>query len=200
LAAIHDHAAQLGVELIGPHDRDAKKGDMSRAEAKKKTKRKKTVADNVEPGPITSAAVCYAVLKVAVSEYTEIDVTRLRTYLKNIRKELKPPFRFSSDYRSAKWGDKAFVFTLRQAACLSVMHREGDWLGAEDILFRAPKIYPVKSAQVQRELSGLDRTSRLRDLFKGHSAWGTMIVSHPTTRNLFRLVRPFMPYSESLDQ
>ena len=46
---------------------------------------------------------------------------------------------------------------------------------------------------MKSELVGLEVSPRLRDLFKKHPAWGTMIEAHPKTRNLFRLARPPVP-------
>jgi hypothetical protein len=176
LAAIHDHCVEAGVEPIKPNK----------------------VAKGDKPAKITGDEARYSCLKVATEEYSAADANRLLGYLKAIRKMLCPPFRFSRDYRSAVWGDRHFTFTLREAAILSVMEAEGGWLGTDYILCNAAdtylgKVKKAKSKKMKSELARLEVTPRLRDLFKTNPAWGTMIVPHPKTRNLFRLARPPVP-------
>jgi len=178
LAAVHDHCVEAGAKLVKPD---------------------KWVTARNKPAKITSDAARYTMLRVVVSDYYSVkDTKRLLGYLKGIRKTLCPPFRFSRDYRSAVWGDRRFTFTIREAAILSVMEAEGGWLGTDYILCNAAdtylgKVKKAKSKKMKSELARLEVTPRLRDLFKTNPAWGTMIVPHPKTRNLFRLARPPVP-------
>jgi hypothetical protein len=167
LAAVHDFGAEEGMEFIGPHDR---------------------------PEEVTKAATRFAVLKVSVEEYTDADAKRLMGMVTGIRKMPFPPFTFSKDFRAAQWGDVQLAFTVKQAACIAVMRTHGGWLGGDFILANAGEAYPVKKTEsVRVELEGLECCGRLRDVFKGSPAWGSLIESHAERKNLFRLVRPPRP-------
>lgn len=169
LAAVHDFAAEAGMELIGPHD-----GTESAA---------------CEPTP----ALKYAVLKVAVAECTEPEAKRLAGFARQIRKKLIPAFRFSPDFRAAVWGAQRFEFTIAQAACLSVMWRHrSDWLGPDYVLSQAAE-YPGRSEAAKNSLERLQFAARLRDVFKGHPVWGRLIQVHPGKDGLFRLAPPPIP-------
>ena len=179
LAAIHDHAAQRGWCLIGPHD----VGD----------------GPDAYKHPRARSVVKYAALKVAVAEYTEREARRLLRILKRLRGRLAkeklvkiaPTFRFSRDCRCVTWGEQHFEFTVKQAACIALM-RGRRWLGSDYILTNADEAYIalVGSERLADKLEGLELTSRFRDVFKGHGAWGTMILAHPTAKGLYRLASP----------
>jgi hypothetical protein len=168
LAAIHDLCAKYDADLIGPLDREA---------------------DGDQPAEVTDAAQRFMVLRVVVADLPATAVPILQRYLKAMRRKLRPPFEFSPDFRSVQWGDQEFTFSLCQAACLNLMNGRG-WIGAHFILANAPDYYPDRSKNAGAVLDKLEFSRRLRDLFRGHPAWGTMIVAHETTKNLYRLVPP----------
>ncbi len=150
------------MDLIGPHDSE---------------------------GESTAAVVRFLVLRVAVADLAETDAPKLRRYLRTIRNKLCPPFNFGPDYRYARWGDQEFTFTDRQAACLAVMDGRG-WLGSDYILTAAVDALPRRYGAGAEVMDNLEVYPRFRDLFKGHEAWGAMIVAHPKRNNLFRLAPP----------
>lgn len=84
--------------------------------------------------------------------------------------------RASRDFRSAWWFGEEFCFTPDQAACLKTLWEAWENgtpdVGQETVLARSGS-----------------KAKRLVDLFKGHQAWGTMIVAG-RTKGAFRLRRP----------
>lgn len=80
---------------------------------------------------------------------------------------------FSEDYRSGRWKDYRFTFSTKQAAVMEKLH--SNWQqGTPDL-----------SKDVLLEAAGSD-ASELRDLFRGHEAWKTLIISG-TGKGLWRL-------------
>lgn len=75
-----------------------------------------------------------------------------------------PVVTHSKDFAGVRWGGQTFQFNHRQRSVVAALvqaRREGhDWVGQDTLL----------------ELADSDG-GRLRDLFRGHPAWGTMIVS-----------------------
>lgn len=69
-----------------------------------------------------------------------------------------------ADFAAVKWGDQTFSFTPKQrliVAALVRARRDGHlWLSQEVLLEAAES-----------------ECGRLRDLFRGHPAWGVMVVS-----------------------
>jgi len=89
--------------------------------------------------------------------------------------------RFSSDFRSCRWGTEQFTFTAQQAACIRVLW-ESRQRGTPD-LSQITVLAEVESAMAD------SRKPRLRDLFRKHPAWGTMIVKG-LARGTYRLADP----------
>lgn len=97
------------------------------------------------------------------------------------RSGMKP----SDDYVTMQWGTTQHVFNIRQAACICVMWKafeNGTPFQSQDyIVVNAREIYKETTGVDSNELQGLERNSRMRDVFKispkkTHDAWGTMIV------------------------
>jgi hypothetical protein len=89
-----------------------------------------------------------------------------------------PPARHSKDFRSVHWFGVDHSFTPTQAACVKVLWEAWENatpdLGQETIL---------EHPEVEAE------SGRLVDLFKGHAAWGTMIVKGKSA-GAYRLAEP----------
>jgi PAS domain S-box-containing protein len=79
----------------------------------------------------------------------------------------EPSARHSEDYRSVCWFGEEYVFSPNQAACVRVLweawNNQTPYLADGTVLVKA----------------GVGDKQRLRDVFKKHSAWGTMIVQGP---------------------
>jgi hypothetical protein len=87
-----------------------------------------------------------------------------------------PPARHSPDFRSVLWFGQYYSFTTGQAACVQIM-----WNAWEQGT-------PEMAQQRILGDAGLDSACLLY-VFKGHAAWGTMIV-HGGTKGAFRLQEP----------
>jgi len=91
----------------------------------------------------------------------------------NRSEEVEKSFSYSPDYRSVISNGKSYTFTSRQAQAVEILHKEGNpELGQEYIL----------------EKLG-DTSKRLRDTFKGHPAWGELIIAG-SRKGTFRLNIP----------
>jgi hypothetical protein len=86
-----------------------------------------------------------------------------------------PQFRHSEDFRSVYWFGSDHTFTPTQAACVRVL-----WQAWEN---GTPEI---GQATILEHPAVDSESSRLSDLFKGHPAWKTMIVTG-TTAGTYRL-------------
>jgi hypothetical protein len=88
------------------------------------------------------------------------------------------PARHSKDFRSVHWYGEDHTFSPTQAACVKVMWEEWENgtpdLGQDTIL---------EHPEVEAE------SKRLVDVFKGHPAWGKMIVKGRTA-GTYRLAEP----------
>src|SRR5262245_33078116 len=89
----------------------------------------------------------------------------------------RPQARHSADFRSISWFGQEYTFTPSQAACLGIL-----WETWEDGV-------PAVGQETILERAGLERTGRLRDVFKDHPCWGALIQPG-TARGSFRLVEP----------
>jgi hypothetical protein len=78
------------------------------------------------------------------------------------------PIVFSSDFRSCRWGTEQFTFTTQQAACVQVL-----W---ESRRRGTPDVSQITVLEEAGSAMAGSRKPRLRDLFRKHAAWGTMIV------------------------
>jgi len=71
------------------------------------------------------------------------------------------------DFRDVKWHETKYVFSPKQAACVRILweawERGNPWVADGTVLQKA----------------GVGDRQRLRDVFKNHPAWGTMIVQGP---------------------
>ena len=98
----------------------------------------------------------------------------------------------SPDFSTVRWGQETFTFTVRQAACVCVMwelfHDGTPFLKWDYILVNAADKYREKTGLDSKQLNGLKNCPRMRDVFKNHEAWGTMILRRG--RDLFGLVAP----------
>jgi 7-cyano-7-deazaguanine synthase in queuosine biosynthesis len=83
-------------------------------------------------------------------------------------------FRHSPDYRSVVWRGRAFTLTPQQARVVQLL---------DDL--RRQGTAEVGQAFILEHLD-LDRSKRLRDLFKNSDAWGTLVVQG-TRRGTYRL-------------
>jgi hypothetical protein len=81
-----------------------------------------------------------------------------------------PQVRHSTDFSEVEWFGVRYTFTKTQALAVS------EWWTA-----RENKTPAVRDETVITEIGSQnnDKTRALRDLFKGHPAWGTMIVPGP---------------------
>lgn len=86
-----------------------------------------------------------------------------------------PPARHGDDYRSVHWFGSDYLFNGTQAAVVKVL-----WEAWEDG-------EPVVGGETLLEAAAMDN-SRIRDIFRGHPAWGTMIV--PVGRGSYSLKEP----------
>jgi hypothetical protein len=83
--------------------------------------------------------------------------------------------RYANDYSTVKWGDETFTFTKKQRRVVQALfaaRREGHELHQQGLLDAADS----------------DAT-RLRDLFRDHPAWGSMIAPGEDI-GTYRLVYP----------
>lgn len=82
--------------------------------------------------------------------------------------------RHSPDYRSVRWFGQKHEFSAKQGACLHVL-----WEAWENDT-------PQVSDGTILEKASVGDKQRLRDVFKGHAAWKTMIIpgTHPDTHQL----------------
>ncbi len=85
-------------------------------------------------------------------------------------------FRHGPDFRSCHWFGTDYTFTAMQAACVKVLWEA--WNNGT----------PEVGQQTILETANLE-SARLKDLFKDHAAWGTMIVEG-STNGAFRLAEP----------
>lgn len=91
----------------------------------------------------------------------------------NPPKMIKMKFSHSPDFRSVYTGGKQYSFTTAQAACIQVLY--------EQCKSKTPEI---SGAYILETINYCSQ--RLSDLFKGHPAWGILIVSG-NTRGTYRL-------------
>jgi hypothetical protein len=92
------------------------------------------------------------------------------------------PIVFGPDFHSCRWGSKQFTFTEMQAACARVLW-EARQRGTPDVSGKTV-LEEAESAMVDSE------RPRLRDLFRDHPAWRTMIVS--ASKGTYRLADPMV--------
>ncbi len=100
-------------------------------------------------------------LEKTLSENKTLKAEVEKSPLNDIKSEkAEKSFSCSPDYRSVISNGKSYTFTSRQAQAVETLHKEGNpELGQEYIL----------------EKLG-DTSKRLRDTFKGHPAWGKLII------------------------
>jgi hypothetical protein len=117
---------------------------------------------------------CKLSVKAAEAMTLEIAMDRLESAVEEEEADPeadKPllPARHSKDFRSVRWYGDDYHFSPTQAACVKVMWEEWEKgtpdLGQETIL---------EHPEVEAE------SKRLVDVFKGHPAWGKMIVKGRT--------------------
>jgi len=72
-----------------------------------------------------------------------------------------------SDFRDVTWHGTKHIFTPKQAACVSVL-----WKAWE-------QGNPFIADGTVLQKAGVGDKQRLRDVFRNHPAWGTMIVRGP---------------------
>jgi hypothetical protein len=83
--------------------------------------------------------------------------------------------RYASDYSTVRWGEESFSFSPKQRRVVQALfaaRREGHDIHQQGLLDAADS-----------------DASRLRDLFRDHPAWGTMIIGGETL-GTYRLVYP----------
>jgi hypothetical protein len=88
------------------------------------------------------------------------------------------PARHSSDFRHVHWFGTDHTFTATQAACVKILWNE--WENGTPEIGQATIL---EHPEVESE------SKRLVDVFKGHPAWGTMIVKGATS-GAHRLAEP----------
>jgi hypothetical protein len=91
---------------------------------------------------------------------------------------IPPPARHSIDFRSVHWFGTDYSLTATQAACVKVL-----WQAWENGTPELAQATILEDRDVESE------STRLRDVFRNHSAWGTMIVPGKTGGS-FRLNPP----------
>jgi len=102
------------------------------------------------------------------------DLTRPTKAIQEAAKDLlMTRSRHSEDFRSVHWFGADYQFTASQAACIEVL-----WQAWEAGTPELGQEFIVTEIDVQSE--------RLVDLFKGHPAWGKMIVPG-STKGAYRL-------------
>ncbi len=94
------------------------------------------------------------------------------------KSEPLPPARHSKDFRSVYWYGDDYTFSPAQAACVNVL-----WEAWENGTPELGQATILEHPEVEAE------SKRLVDLFKGHPAWGKMIVKGKTA-GAFRLAGP----------
>jgi hypothetical protein len=87
----------------------------------------------------------------------------------------RPAMRHSPDFCSVRWGDEDYTFSPNQQAALRVLWEAHD------------NGTPGVRQETLLEAAGSEG-SRLRDVFRGHPAWGNLIV--PAGKGIFRLAEP----------
>lgn len=95
-------------------------------------------------------------------------------------------FSHSPDFRSVNWDGKKLSFTSRQAIVVQILHDA--W---------KKDVPEIGQGRILEDLGAMPRTrigdgklpKRLRDLFRGHKAWNTLIISGQT-RASYRLALP----------
>lgn len=98
---------------------------------------------------------------------------RERHLLESFRRSAYSQISHSPDFRTLQWHSDTYHFSPTQARCISILfsawERKHDAVSQETILTQAES-----------------DARRLRDLFRGHPAWGNLIVAG-STRGTFRL-------------
>ena len=89
-----------------------------------------------------------------------------------------PPARHSKDFRSVHWYGDGYSFTPTQAHCIKVLWEAWE-NGTPDVGQETILEHPEVEAE----------SRRLADVFKGHPAWGKMIVKGGTA-GAYRLANP----------
>jgi hypothetical protein len=92
--------------------------------------------------------------------------------------EKRSPARHSSDFRWVNWYGTDYMFTKTQAACIGVL-----WAAWKNDTPELDQQTVLTAPEVDAE------SKRLVDLFKGHPAWGRMIVKG-ATQGAYRLRPP----------
>jgi len=109
-------------------------------------------------------------------EYVKADLEALTTPGKTASDKEKPKALHSLDFRSVKWFGTEFTFTSYQAACVKVLWKAWEngtsEVGGDTILLNAEC-----------------ENKRLKDVFKGHPAWGKMIKPG-STKGAYQLIEP----------
>jgi len=109
--------------------------------------------------------------------------------IENLRRKLRCAFRnreefeesHSKDFCSVNWGGTLYTFNQSQAACFKVLFEA--WEQGTPVLFSR---YVTTEADVSSPVA----ESRLSDVFKGHPAWGTIIVPQQEPRGSVLLKIP----------
>ena len=133
--------------------------------------------DQDQPDPLGPALA--SLVRVVVREVAA-ELHRLMTAPDTTQATATPlPFRHSADFRSLRWGDTLFSFSPLQAACVGIM-----WAALES------GTADLSQAHILEEAGSF--SDRLRDLFAGHPAFGTLIVKG-AAKGTFRLTPPTLP-------
>jgi hypothetical protein len=120
---------------------------------------------------------CSGITEALVSEI-RCGMTRERSALVQEGRRTEPPDgpACSEDFRSLSWGEEHYTFSIKQADCIKVLVKA--WVSGAPF---------VSQEHVLEEVEGEDENSqserlRLRDVFRKHPAWGTLIVQPPDGR------------------
>ena len=118
-----------------------------------------------QPGVIRSWICSYIPIRGA--DGGPIGVVQIVVEISNLRRAESPSVGHSEDYRSVRWYGENYLFSAKQAACVKVL-----WFAWENKT-------PYLADGTVLAMAGIGEKQRLRDVFKKHLAWGTMIVQGP---------------------
>lgn len=109
--------------------------------------------------------------------WSDADVTGAtwKTILAVLRGHEQPANRHSEDYSTVLWQGLSYAFSPSQARAVEIL-----WKAYEN---GTPDVH---QASIHERIGSSSESQRLRDIFKNHPAWGTMIVAGEG-KGMFRL-------------
>lgn len=90
-----------------------------------------------------------------------------------LSKNNRGPYSFGPNYRSALWYGKDYAFTRTEAQLVEILVQAFE-AGSPDV--DAPALLGLSNDELKAKSKKESHAKRVRDIFRGNPAWGTMIV------------------------